>query len=350
MEKKVGPALPAEDLSVICAQLALMQGAGIGAEDAVSLMLEDVPAKHQAMLSELNEALSRGVPLDAAMRECRVFPPYMVQMVSIGLLSGTLDRVLKSLSVYYRREADTTAAIRRTVVYPAFMAILITAVFLVLISRVLPVFQQVFSQLGISLSPAAQTMLMIGSASRQIAAVFSALMVLAALFLLYILKTKRGAALGARLSRKLFSSFAAYKAVDRGHFANAISLMLSSGFSLDEAMEKSEELLSGSALSSAVAKCRKLMAEGVNFPKAVKEVGLFSGLEAGLVSAGFRAGNTEKAMDELSNRAQKESQDRLDSLLGRLELTLVMVLCIAVGFVLLSVMLPLLGVMTAIGG
>ena len=59
--------------------------------------------------------------------------------------------------------------------------------------------------------------------------------------------------------------------------------------------------------------------------------------------------NTEQAMEELASRCQAEADERLSSLLSRLEFALVLLLCVAVGLVLLSVMLPLLGVLTAIG-
>ena len=77
----------------------------------------------------------------------------MLRMVEIGQVSGRLEQVLSALSAYYRREADARQSLRRAIAYPAAMAVLIAVVFLALVSRVLPVFQQVFSQLGVSLSP-----------------------------------------------------------------------------------------------------------------------------------------------------------------------------------------------------
>ena len=55
-------------------------------------------------------------------------------------------------------------------------------------------------------------------------------------------------------------------------------------------------------------------------------------------------------MAEIARRCQKEADESLSRLLGRFEYGLVIALCGAVGLVLLSVMLPLLGVLSAIGG
>ena len=64
----------------------------------------------------------------------------------------------------------------------------------------------------------------------------------------------------------------------------------------------------------------------------------------------FSAANIERAMEELSHRCAARADDALSRSLSRFEYGLVAVLCIAVGLVLLSVMLPLLGVLSAIGG
>ena len=225
------------------------------------------------------------------------------------------------------------------------MAVLIAVVFLALVMRVLPVFQQVFQQLGVSLSPVARDLMQFGSVSKYVAMVFAVALVLGALWVLWMFRTAKGQAAMSRL----LSRTAASKAVDRSRFAAAMSLMLSSGLPLDEAMERACALLSDTALSDGLKACQAAMLDGVPFPKAVEESGIFTGLQAGLLAAGFRSGASEQAMEELARRCQEEADQALSSLLGRFEYTLVIVLCLAVGLVLLSVMLPLLGVLSAIG-
>lgn len=152
--------LTADELSVLCWQLSLLSRAGVPWTECAGLLLEDgQPPRVKAALTQLQGPLSEGVPLSSAMEAAGTFPPYLLRMVEIGQLSGRLDQVLSALSDYYRRESATLDAIRRAVTYPAVMAALIALVFLVLVSRVLPVFSQVFSQLGAGLSPVAAALL-----------------------------------------------------------------------------------------------------------------------------------------------------------------------------------------------
>ena len=343
---KKGKELTADELSVLCYQLSLMVKAGIGSEESVGILAADLPeGRSKELLRQVHAVLLRGDSLSQGLSEAGGFPGYFLRMVEIGERSGRLEQVLAALSAYYRRESALRAGLRQTILYPAVMAVLIAVVFLALVMWVLPVFQQVFQQLGVSLSPVARGLMQFGSVSKYVAMVFAVALVLGALWVLWMFRTAKGQAAMSRL----LSRTAASKAVDRSRFAAAMSLMLSSGLPLDEAMERACALLSDTALSDGLKACQAAMLDGTPFPKAVEESGIFTGLQAGLLAAGFRSGASEQAMEELARRCQEEADQALSSLLGRFEYTLVIVLCLAVGLVLLSVMLPLLGVLSAIG-
>ena len=66
-----------------------------------------------------------------------------------------------------------------------------------------------------------------------------------------------------------------------------MALMLQSGLPLDEAMERTSELLEGSPLAERFLDCRRRVSEGASFPYAVEDAGVLTGLQAGLLSAGF---------------------------------------------------------------
>ena len=348
MKKTAKPqVLGPDELSVFCYELSLMVQAGIGSEESVGILAQDARSpREKELLERMHAVLLEGRALSAALEEAGVFPRYMLRMVEIGQVSGRLEQVLSALSAYYRREADTRQSLRRAIAYPAAMAVLIAVVFLALVSRVLPVFQQVFSQLGVSLSPVAQGLMTFGAVSKYVAAAFAVVLVAAAVWVLWMFHTAKGQAAMSRL----LSGTGPYRAVDRSRFASAMALMLSSGLPLDEAMDRSCDLLDGTGIAPSLKECRDRMAAGTAFADAVEGCGLFTGLQARLLSAGFRAGVSEQAMEEIARRCQADADGRLSLLLSRFEYALVIILCLAVGLVLLSVMLPLLGVLSAIGG
>lgn len=339
--------LRCELLSVFCYQLALMLRSGVGSEEAMYLLLSDTQdAALATLLRSAHESLMDGAPLSEALRQTNAFPPYLLRMVAIGEVSGRLDQVLEALANYYRREAETRRALRRAVAYPAVMALLVAVIFLVLVSQVLPVFEKVYTQLGMTLSPTASALLGFGSAGQTVTIVLVVLLVLCALGLLLFVRARGSDALYAAVLGRT----AAGKAVDRSRFASVMAMMLSSGLPMDEAVERSVTLLENSALADQFKVCREQLNQGAALADAVSAAGLFSSLQSGLLSAGSRAGVTDQAMEELARRAAEEADLSLDRFLSRFEYGLVVVLCLAIGLVLLSVMLPLLGVLSAIGG
>ena len=339
--------LSPDELSVFCYQLSLMVQAGIGSEESVGILADDARnPREQALLRQIHKVLMEGESLSKALESTGVFPNYLLRMVEIGQISGRLEQVLSALSTFYRRESALRQSLRRAVAYPAAMAVLIAVVFLALVSQVLPVFEQVFRQLGVSMSPVARGLMAFGDVSKYVAAVFAVVLILAAGYLLWLFRSQKGQAAMSRL----LSHTGPSQAVDRSRFSAAMALMLSSGLPLDEALSRSRALMEDTGLSPALEDCQKKMDAGTPFSKAVEECGIFTGLQSGLLSAGFRTGSSEQAMEELSRRCQEEADERLAIMLGRFEYALVVVLCLAVGLVLLSVMLPLLGVLSAIGG
>ena len=342
--------LTSEETAQFCAQMALLQSAGAAHDDALDVIARDAREPLRSALIRARELLEQGEGLDRALEETGAFPEYMVHMVEIGRVSGTLDRVFPALEDYYRREAELSAAVCRTAVYPAVLAGLIAAVFLVLLTKVLPVFRQVFAQLGMDLPASARLMLSLGSASRVLAGVFAALLALCALAGLWMLCTRSGRSFAGEKAAAFSAKTVWGRERARSRFAGAMTLMLSSGLGLDESIDRAENLLSGGALCGELKACRGEMDRGGSFSQAVERAGLFNSFDCGLLSAAFRAGAGEKGLNELAGRCARRAEGELDALMNRGELILVVLLCAAVGLVLLSVMLPLLGVMTTIGG
>ena len=98
-----------------------------------------------------------------------------------------------------------------------------------------------------------------------------------------------------------------------------------------------------------VQKVRQLVAEGGSLSDAISQTELFSGTYIRLVNIGVKAGNVDDVMRQIAEQYDDEIEQRMASAIAKLEPTLVAVLSVAVGMILLSVMLPLMGIMSNIG-
>ncbi|MDR2486921.1 MAG: type II secretion system F family protein, partial [Clostridiales Family XIII bacterium] len=87
---------------------------------------------------------------------------------------------------------------------------------------------------------------------------------------------------------------------------------------------------------------------GEPFADSVAGTGIFTGMEARMLTLGFKSGSLDTVMEQIAADYETQTDERLDNLISVIEPTMVAVLCVIVGLILLSAMLPLLAVMTTI--
>ena len=96
-------------------------------------------------------------------------------------------------------------------------------------------------------------------------------------------------------------------------------------------------------------RCQKRLEEGAGLGEALKESGLLPPRQIRLLELGQRSGAGDAAMEKISRDLTEEGDAALDTLVGQVEPALVLLCSLLVGLILLSVMLPLMDIMAAIG-
>ncbi len=136
-----------DEVSYFCEQLSLIINAGIPLSEGTEMIGENADdGAVTAVAGEMAAHITEGATLFEAMEQCGAFPPYAVNMVKIGTLSGRLDDVLKGLSEYYEQTADRLRNIRSAVLHPLILIAMMAVVMLVLILQVIPMFSDIFGQ------------------------------------------------------------------------------------------------------------------------------------------------------------------------------------------------------------
>jgi type IV pilus assembly protein PilC len=103
------------------------------------------------------------------------------------------------------------------------------------------------------------------------------------------------------------------------------------------------------ALNKKYEKCRELLNNGSSLADALRDSAILSTRDGRLLSLGDRSGMADTTMTEIARRSDKNVQDEIAGVVGKIEPTLVIITSVIVGVILLSVMLPLIGIMTSIG-
>ena len=193
----------------------------------------------------LCEHAEEGLPLAECMRRTGAFPAYMTDMIALAEQTGRLQDVLPALSAHYARQDRMASDIRHAVAVPVALFCVMLAVVFLLITQVLPVFDRVFAQLGVRMSPMAVRLMQVGDvlsgAGLGIAIALCALAVVAlAVALIPALRGRFTAFVRFHLGgRGIFGRVAATR------FASAMAMATASGLMMDEAAELAGKLCGG---------------------------------------------------------------------------------------------------------
>lgn len=349
MKKDSKGLLSPNEISTFCAQIAMILKAGIPVAEGVTIMCEDMKNPDgRKILEGIKAKTELGEPLNVALDVSGRFPPYVVDMVRIGEQSGRLDEVMDSLCNYYEREESVAKSIKSAISYPMIMVIMMLVVIGILITQVLPVFLEVYAQLGND-TPFVKNIINMGGAV--VACVAIIILIILILFgvMLILKRSKKGRNALSRFKSWFFVTKNITTKISSGRFAAAMSLMMSSGLDVDQSLDMAEKLVDNVKTSEKLTFCKKLTKEGLSFSEALTRAEIFSGVYARMIAVGFKTGSVDSVMKKLSERYEEEVDTQIDKLISILEPTLVAVLSVIVGAILLSVMLPLMGIMSSIG-
>jgi len=337
-------------VSAFCESLGMLMEAGSQTHVAISLLGQGEHGNGPLAKSidQMVAATEEGKRLSEAMEETGIFPDYAVQMIAAGETSGRLDEILLRLSEYYAGQKTISDQIRSAIIYPATMIGLIIAVLAVLRLMVLPVFSGVYENLTGSLSASSYNYINLAYTFCNIALIVMiviAVMLVGGLILWN--NGKRSTVEG--FLQKIPSCASILENLGLYRFTSALETYLASGEMQDEAIKNSIAMTNNKPVEERLAKCVSEMDEGHSFAQAAYNAELYEPIYGRMLLPGERSGNLEGVLQRLTKLLETNCSNQVTDLVNTVEPMLSGILMISVALCLLSVMLPLIGMMNSIG-
>ena len=338
----------AAELSSFCGQIALILEAGLPLYDG----METLAGGEKGTNADLYQAASRGVTetgsLYDALKDDGRWPSYLVEMVGIGERSGNLERVMRGLEAFYAREDRIRSSVVSAVTYPLVLGIMLVVIVFILLWKVMPVFRRVMDSMGVGVTESGARLMHLGSAVGWIVLVLVAVMVLAVIVFAVLSRTKYRDAVFANVQRAIPALSRLGRKLSASRVSGVLSMMLSSGFPMEEALEMTGKVLSDREAAEKVNAIRGSLSEGKSFSDAVSDTGLFDELHSSMIRMGSATGHEDQVLGKLSVLYEEQVEDGITRLVAIIEPTLVALLSIVIGAVLLSVMLPMAGILSSL--
>jgi len=274
----------------------------------------------------------------------------MVNMIALGEKTGHMTSTFKALADFYDRQDRIEVSVKNAVFYPLIVLIMMVSIMLILIIRVLPMFNETFNRMGVQMNALAAGFMRFGSWLNGISLVLIIVLgtIVGFALILWIMPSIRNAFVGA--IRKSFGHRGLMGDISTVRFMSALALTTASGLDTEDAVLMAAAVSGGSKnVDTKHKECQKLLNEGNTLFESIYRTGLISSRDNKMLMLGARGGMADAVMEQIVERKERRLQDKIDKIISRLEPTLVIISSILIGIVLLSVMLPLMSIMTSIG-
>lgn len=338
------------EVAAFCEQIAIVLNGGIPLYEGAYMLLNEVEdVRTKEVLKKLDDSLRDNLSFYESLEKTDAFPAYMIYMVRIGEMTGKLEDVMRSLAQYYERDSKIKASIRNVVSYPLTMFVMMAVVLLVLVIKILPMFQNVFEELNADIANSSGNMMGFGlTAGKVIAIVMVVLFVIIFAFIAWY-KTSSGKEAIYKFCCKFVFTRKAAEKMAVGKFVSAMSLMISSGMDTKESLELAETVVNHPSIKQKIHECIEIVEKEGALEEALRETNLLSGMQGRMVSIAAKTGVMDVVFEKLSKQYDEEIEGMMNGISSVVETCLVVSLSVVVGAILISVMLPLVSIISSIG-
>ncbi|MDN5346859.1 MAG: type pilus assembly protein PilC [Clostridia bacterium] len=330
------------DLSVFCRQLATMLGAGLPIVSALQILARQAENKvlRQSIEEILRDLEGGGAFHEALGRLQGLFPPIMVHGVEAGEVGGSLDETLEELAAHLEREHEIEEKVKSALTYPAIVVSVAIAVLIFLLTFVLPAFQNMLNDLGVPLPLPTVVVLSISRALRQGWFILTLVIGVLAYAVYRILKieTVRYRLDSILLKLPVFGPLH-HKAV-LSRFSRTLGTLLRSGVPILQAMEVVRRTAGNRVVAEAVARAQESIRDGRGIAGPLEESGLFPPMVVGMIAVGEETGALDSLLGKISAFYDREIGETVGRLSSLIEPLLIVMLGAAVGFIVISILLP----------
>jgi general secretion pathway protein F len=336
--------VPPKELARAFRQLATLVGAGIPLVSSFSALIDQTG--HPILgkvLTRVRESVREGGSLaDALAAHPRVFPPILVGLVRAGEVSGALALTLSRWADFSEHQVALRQRVRAALTYPIFMFIIGVGVLFFLMTFVVPTVTGVFSDLGQSL-PWPTLILM--AVSDFLSRFWWALAAAFALFALWgrkFLRSEKGGLFWDRLKMKVPLARELHRKLAVSRWSRTLGTLLSGGLPLLQALEYSQGVAGNRLFSQAIGQARERVREGEEMALSLKSSGLFPSVVLEMVAVGEKSGELSPMLEKVASSLENEAESDLRGLIALLEPLMILIMGVGVGFIALSILLPIL--------
>lgn len=342
----IGNPVKKKDITIFCKQFHSILTAGVTVIDGLRMVRDQTENKYlKAALYNVQVAVEKGDALaDAMEAEGKVFPSLLIHMVAAGEVTGNLEVAFDRICTQFDKDMKLASMVKSAMIYPIVVLVIAVGVIIVLMTTVVPNFQQTFEEMDEELPTLTQIVINMSDFM-----VNNIILVLGTLiFLILFISVGKGTEPGKKftsamaLKIPMFRNFSVKNAAAK--FSMTLSTLIVSGVPLVEGLEIVANVIENRIIRAAIRNCREEVLQGIPVSEPLEASGVFPPMVTHMLRIGEETGTTEQMLDKVAEYYESEVEDATKRLTSAMEPLIIVVLAIAVGGVVGAILMPMLSI------
>jgi len=332
------------EVAEVTRQLATLVRSGIQVVDAISAISEQLENPlFKKILAEIKRNVSEGSTLANALKKHpKVFSDLYVNMVGSGESSGTLDVVFERLAEVTESQVRLRSKLTSALVYPVIMLGLSFVIVLGMMIFVIPKMTELLEQMGKDLPGVTKFLIAMSDLVRNWWPLLLILMIGAFWLFNRWRRSEKGRpkwdrwTLGFPIFGKLFREMGVAR------FSRTLSTLLAAGVPILNALTIVQNVIGNLVLAKVVEQAREAVKEGQPIAEALKRSKEFPPMVVHMISVGERSGQLEQMLTNVANSYELQAEQKVSRLTAVLEPLMIVMMGLVVGFMVISIILPMM--------
>ena len=341
----------AGDFLIFNQQFNTLIKAGLPILRALDLLAERAAAPRiRPILTEVRQRVREGALLSEALSAQGGFPPVYVTAVTAGERSGNLSGVLEQYISYMRVSAGFRSRLLTALIYPAILIAAVILIMTFLVTFAMPQFAKLYQDLDVDLPEITRFMLAIAGPLKEYFLVFAAIIGAVAVSLGLWTRTEAGGLAVDRIKPKVPVLGDIWLKAQIAQFVRTLGTLLSGGTPLVSALETASQAIGSRLVATSVKKAAGKVREGEALHTALAETRLIPELALEMIEVGEASGALAAMLTSVAEFYEEEVNTRLQRVLIWVQPAILVVMAVVVGFILVSLYLPLFSLQVGAAG
>jgi len=332
-----------DEIQIVTRQLATLLGAGIPLIGSLSSLIEQSrnPALKR-ILAQIRDSVNEGATLtDSLAKHPKLFSNIYINMVRSGEASGSLDVVLDRLAEFGEKQRALQGKLKAALVYPVFMALVGTGILFFLVTYIVPNITRVFTDMERALPLPTRVLITISENLRQYWWLEIGICVLLVMALRFFLAREKGRWMWDRLKLSLPATGSLTRKIILTRFASTLGSLLNSGVPLITSLKIVSALVDNKLIQKVIEDAMDKIEKGKNMSSALETSVWFPPIFIQMISVGEQSGQLETMLEKIATTYEREVETAILGMTSLIEPVMITAMGAAVGFVVLSILLPI---------